>query len=260
MTTVGRSQIDPRIRQRRIAVQRASGRRRLRRLVVLTGVLVAVIAGVLLALSPVLDVDRVTVAGASATPASDIIAASGILDGDAMVRLDVDGATEALEVLPWVDRATIRRDYPSAVKIVIREREPVGILSSGDTEALVDGSGRVLGPVQPPYRELARVVIPTEIPAAGQTVDASTRATLDLVDAVAAGIEGHPVVITQDPAGETSLIVDDSIAVRIGDADRIATKVRSVATILDQVDLTCVATIDVRIADRPVLTRNEPCQ
>jgi cell division protein FtsQ len=260
MTTVGRTGIDPRIRKRRIEVQRATGRRRLRRLLVLGGLLVTLALAVGVSISPLLDVDRIAIAGASSTPASEVVAASGIIEGDAMVRLDVDTATEAVEALPWVDEAKIRRDFPSAVKIEVIERVPVGILRAGETEALVDASGRVLGPVVVGFTDLARIEVALELPAPGQQIDAATLAALDLAAAVGSGVEGHTVLVMQDEAGEMSLVVDDDIAVRLGDPERIETKIRSLATVLDQVDLTCVATIDIRIADRAVLTRDEPCR
>ncbi len=260
MTTVGRTQIDPRIRKRRIEVQRASGRRRLRRLLVLAGLLVTLALAVGVSVSPLLDVDRIAIAGASATPASEVVAASGIVEGDAMVRLDVDAATQAVEALPWVDEAKIRRDFPSAVKIEVVERVPVGILRGGGSEALVDGSGRVLGPLVAGFTDLARIELALELPAPGERVDDATLAALDLAAAVGSGVEGHTVLVMQDEVGATSLVVDDRIAVRLGEPERMETKIRSLATVLDQVDLTCVATIDIRIADRAVLTRDEPCQ
>jgi len=260
MTTVSRREIDPRIRQRRIEVQRASGRRRLRRLMILGAGLLAIIVAVLVALSPVLDVDRISVAGAAMTPSPEIVQASGIAEGDAMVRLDVDEATRALEALPWVDEAIVRRDFPSGVRIEITERLPIGILRFGQVEALVDASGRVLGPLQLGHGDLATVELVAEIPAAGRQVDDDTRALLGLAEAVGSGIEGHSVAITQTDGGDASLLIDDAIEVRLGDAERTESKIRSVATMLDQVDLTCVRTIDVRIADQPVLTRDAPCQ
>ena len=260
MTTVSRRDIDPRIRQRRIEVQRAPGRRRLRRLMILGGGLLAIIVAVLVALSPVLDVDRISVAGTTATPSSEIVAASGIVAGDAMVRLDVDEATRALEALPWIDEAVVRRDFPSGVRIEVTERVPIGILRFGQVEAFVDASGRVLGPIQLGHGDLATVELAAEVPPAGRRVDDDTRALLGLLEVVGSGIDGHTVVFAQTAGDEASLLIDDTIAVRLGDAERMATKIRSVATMLDQLDLRCARTIDVRIADQPVLTRDEPCQ
>lgn len=259
MTAIRRAEIDPRIRQRRIEVRRASGRKRLRRVLALAVVLAIGLAGVLASLSPLMDVDRIAVAGATATPQSEITAASGLSVGDPMVRIDVDAATAALEALPWVDSAVVRRDFPSAVKIEITERQPIGIVRSGETEALVDATGRVLGAVQFGFGDLPRMEISRALPAPGERLGDDSQTMLDLTAIVGSGIDGHTVVVVEGPDGEASLTVDETISVRLGDGERMATKVRSTATLLDQVDLTCVDAIDVRIADLPVLTRDESC-
>src|SRR4051812_31048214 len=73
-----RLRIDPRIRERRIAVKRDEGRRRLR---VLIGAVstATVIGGALAAThSALLDVDHVKVEGAARTASADIIHAAGL--------------------------------------------------------------------------------------------------------------------------------------------------------------------------------------
>jgi len=50
-----------------------------------------------------------------------------------------------------------------------------------------------------------------------------------------------------------------STEVRFGPATQLDAKVRSLRTVLDQVDLTCAALIDVRSPGSPVLTREEGC-
>ena len=59
----------------------------------------------------------------------------------------------------------------------------------------------------------------------------------------------------------TSLVARlvDGGEVRLGDASRLAAKLRSLETVLTQVDLTCLAVVDVRAPGSPVLTREEPC-
>lgn len=253
--------IDPRIRQRRIDVRRDAGRRRLRRLLVLVALLVALLAAVAAVLSPLFDVDRIDVRGATATPTEEILAAAGFTAGDQMVRLDVDAATAAVEALPWVDSAVVHRDFPARVEIVVTERTPVGIVrTKGGDEVLVDAEGRVLGPVALGHGDLARIETASPLPAPGQEVAPELVASLAVVEAVGEGIDGHTVLVRAERGGDVELLVDQRIEVALGPADRLDDKLRSVATVLDQVDLICVATIDVRVADRPVLTRDEPCQ
>jgi hypothetical protein len=51
----------------------------------------------------------------------------------------------------------------------------------------------------------------------------------------------------------------EGIEVRFGAPDRLDAKVRSLATVLQQVDLACASVIDVRSPGSPVLTREEGC-
>ena len=46
---------------------------------------------------------------------------------------------------------------------------------------------------------------------------------------------------------------------RFGDARQLDAKVRSLEAVLEQVDLTCLAVLDLRLPGSPVLTREEGC-
>ena len=79
--------IDPRLRQRRIAVRRAEGRRRLR---VLVGIVVLVaLAGVGYALirSAVFDLNTIEIDGAFGAEANQVAEASGLVVGTPMLDL-----------------------------------------------------------------------------------------------------------------------------------------------------------------------------
>src|SRR6476620_10843805 len=107
--------MDPRIRRRRVEVQRQEGRRRLRVLVGIT-VVVAVGGGGWAATgSPLLDVDRVVVEGATHTPVAEVVAATGIRRGRPMIDVDIRGAQRAVDGLPWVQQATVHRQWPGRV-------------------------------------------------------------------------------------------------------------------------------------------------
>lgn len=61
--------------------------------------------------------------------------------------------TKRIEAIPYIDAAHVRRIPPSTLRIVVSERRPFAILSSGDEEALVDRALRVLepAPLEPIY-------------------------------------------------------------------------------------------------------------
>ena len=86
----GTGPIDPRIRERRIAVTRAQGRRRLR--ILLVAVAVASTLGIawLIVMSPLLALDDVTIQGTLHESPESVRAAMGIDDGSALMFVDTD--------------------------------------------------------------------------------------------------------------------------------------------------------------------------
>src|SRR5262249_45069271 len=143
-TRAGTGAVDPRIRQRWVAVRRAEGRRRLRiLLVVLAVVLVGTAAWVALA-SPLLDVDRLIVRRTVHTAPEQVTSAAQIARGDAMIWVDDGAAASRVEALPWVRSAHVERDWPGTVRITVTERTAAAWVQSGTGPAIVDGTGRVL--------------------------------------------------------------------------------------------------------------------
>ena len=142
MSTVA---VDPRIRARRASVARDAGRRRLRRLTWVAGVLALVGVAYVVTLTPVLDVEEITVRGDGHTAADAVTEAAGVTTGDPLAWFDTREAAEAVAALPWVDEATVSRRWSGSVTIEITERVAVAALPAADGAwLLADGSGRVL--------------------------------------------------------------------------------------------------------------------
>src|SRR5205085_5328919 len=133
--------VDPRVAKRRQDVARAAGRRRLRILLVVGGV-VAFFGGLIgLALSPALDVDRVEVRGAGHTSLAAVLGATGLdARGHPMVTVDRFALAGKVERLPWVDTAAVTRRWPNVVRVTVVERAPLGVIGVPGGVALVDRS------------------------------------------------------------------------------------------------------------------------
>jgi cell division protein FtsQ len=251
-TRPSRPPIDPRIKERRIAVQRHEGRRRLR---VLIGVLAVIaLAGAALAAthSPLLDVDRVRLTGNRHVVAADVLRTTGIARGDLMVDADLDGARSRLEALPWVERATVARKWPSTVTVTIVERLPAAAVPAPDGRwATVDRTGRVLEVTPAPPAGLALVVdVP---PVSGPTAPAALTDALAVAGAVPSRLLGRVPAVA--PTGDgIELRLAPSGVVRFGRADQVGEKLAALETVLDRVTGP-IGVIDVRVPDAPVLTR-----
>lgn len=248
--------IDPRIRARRIAVQRDAGRRRLARLIDV-GIVLAVALGFVAALyTPLLDVDAVEVAGTARLTAAEVVAAAGIDRGTPLVQVDLGAAGARVAALPWVASARLHRGIDGTITVEVVERTPVAVVSRDGEALLVDEEGRVLGPAAP---EEAADLVALEVdavPAPGEHLPVQTADALSVAAALAQRAPG--AVVRLDPESlEAELAVGGRAA--LGDRTALGEKVRSLVTVLDQVDLTCLDLIDVRVPSTPVLTREEGC-
>jgi cell division protein FtsQ len=251
--------IDPRMRARRIAVRRGMGRRRLQRLVDV-GLVLAVAAGFVVALrTPLLDVDEVAVGGNTQTTTDDVVAASGIEPGDQLVDVDLHAAGEAITDLPWVREAELHRGIDGRIEVRVTERSPVAVLGVGEAARLVDAEGRVLGPAFG-HPDAGSLVV---IEGIGDGMEPGRFLGQEAADALAVAAHlggavdlGLRLVVAD---GTLAAVVDPGIDVRFGDASQLEAKVRSLRTVLDQVDLTCAGVIDLRSPGSPVLTREEGC-
>jgi cell division protein FtsQ len=282
--------VDHRMRARRIRVRRETGQRRLRRLALGLAALALVVGAAAATRSPLLDVERVEVTGTDRTSVDAVLRAVAVERGEPLVSVDVGAAARRVEELPWVDDATVARGWPSTVEVQVSEREPVALVHvTGAHVALVDAEGRVLTiearPGAAAEDEQAGVA---GGPGEGGTSEGATAAgegaaTGPAALAVLTGVEGPLVeggtlegaagealrvalaVAERMPGAVTSVSTEleaelaDGGIIRFGDAGRLDAKVTAAKTVLDQVDLSCLAVLDVRVPGSPALTRHQGC-
>lgn len=250
--------VDPRIRARRIAVRRDEGRQRLRRLLVLSGVLGALAAAGAAAFSPLLDVDAVRVTGADRTGDAAVLGAAGVDRGVAMATVDAARIERAVEQLPWVEDAAVRRSWPGTIVVRVRERAAAAAVADGDGAwLLISADGRALERItgEPPAVPVVEGLGGDAAP--GTRVEGAAEA-LALVEALPSALDGR-VRRVSATRGSLELVVlfpngEEATAV-LGSATLLDAKLVSLATLLDQVDPAGVDRIDLRVPDAPVLTR-----
>ena len=264
---IGRVAVDPRFRERRIAVRKEAGRRRLRRLVLLVAAALLALTAVVVLESPILDVDQVTVVGARNTDSDAIRAATGVEIGGPLLLADLEAAERAVEAMPWVDDAVVTRDLPSDLTVRITERTPRALVSVGGSVVLVDDTGRVLAGGDPTTypTSVARTppfvsVVATgdaDLPAPGGRVDRTLLDAVVLAGRLRENPAGAVTAIRLDPAPVFDLA--DGGRVELGDLDDLDAKVEAFRTVFARVDLTCLEAIDLRVPTHPVLTRRTAC-
>ena len=240
--------IEPRLRDRRVSVKREQGRRRLRRIGYVAGVLAVVVLIVVLLASPLFAISRVTIRGATNTGAGDVRSAAQ-LSGCAIAWCDTDAAVRRIQRLPWVARARVDTSWPNRARVTVTERVATAYITvSPDRRALVDGDGRVLDVLTPapdgPRVELRGI---GTVGAPGEFLD--ERGPARVAAALDGPIRDRAVAVD---AASMAVVLDDGTEVRLGDDSDVAVKLAAANAVLQQLDTTTTY-IDVRVPSAPAV-------
>jgi cell division septal protein FtsQ len=166
-----RPSIDPRIRERRIEVLRAAGRRRLHVTLVIASAIVVVGLAYLALHSPLLNVDHIRIAGARHEPANVIKRAARIDHGDALPFVDTGAVERRLERLPWIADAHVRREYPGTIAIQVSEYRPTAYMRVGLQQvALIASTGRVIAYSKVAPLHVVQLIGARDVPPVGSRI------------------------------------------------------------------------------------------
>jgi cell division protein FtsQ len=194
---------------------------------VLAGIGVLALIATCLRFAPWFAVDDVEVSGNSQVATDEVVAAASISDGTPLLTVPLDEIEQRVEALDAVAEARATRDWPSSIRIVVRERRPIGYVSLVDGVGLVGSDGSV-------YREQSAE--PDDLPHLPDTtvgeVEDSYRSQLD-DSGVAAfevardlprSLQKSVATIDADSARSVVVTFDDGVVVKWGSSGSSETK------------------------------------
>ncbi len=245
-----RKAIDPRIRDRRVEVLRAQGRRRLRWMIGLTALGLVLVAGWFVIHSPLLDVERIRVTGTQQATAAEVRSAAGVHRGEAIVFVDTGAVEHDVERVPWVEKARVERSLGGEVAIHVTERRPAAwVRRAPDRVAVVDARGRVLADASEPPAELPEITGLRTVPSPGREV--APTAVPGVLGQLPPELGLRIARIVVD-GGAVTLGVRDGPEVRLGLPQRVAEKGRAALAVLASNADSPPRYIDVRVPGAPV--------
>jgi cell division protein FtsQ len=243
--------MDPRIRERRVEVQREAGRKRLR--VVLVAMSVFVLAGgvYLVIESPALDIDHVRVTGATHVTPDAIQDAAEVPIGAPLLRVDTGAVARRVEALPWVAHAEIARDLPGTLKITVTEHRPAAFVRvpTGGI-ALVAADGAVIARANEVPTGAVEITGVRRVPPVGSVLSPPGAAGMvqRLPEALAVQ------VTTVDVSGEgVTLGLARGAQLRLGSLDELDAKAAAALAVLARVGEQPFAYLDVSTPQSPVV-------
>ena len=133
-------------------VERPSSSKRLRRrkrnfnIYAVVVLLLALTAGITISYTFLFNISEITVSGESDMyTAEEIVDASGIKEGDNLLRLDPKKSEQAiLDKLLYVETASVDRDFPSSLEIKVTRCEPAFNISYDGGTLLISKKGKIL--------------------------------------------------------------------------------------------------------------------
>jgi cell division protein FtsQ len=250
--------MDPRIHRRWTQVRRDEGRRRLRVVVIALVVLGLALGGVALTRSPLMNVDRVVVDGATHTGNDKVVAAAHLGGHPAMIDVNAAAVARRVAALPWVARATAQRNWPATVRITVEERQAVAALPGPNGQwAMADLAGHVLELAASRPADLPGIEGLEPVGEPGSQAGPAAQAALQVAGALPTDLRARTaaVVVASPTSDETELKLIPNGVVRLGDAAQLGEKLQAALTVLANVDPKVIKVLDVRVARAPVLTR-----
>lgn len=122
-----------------------------------------------------LRVTNIVIEGRANTPEPLLRAALGISPGEPILGFSLDAVRRSVELLSWVDHATIERRLPGTIVVHLVERRPFAIWQNQGHFVLIDRAGQVVTNEDvAQFRQLPLVVGAGAPTAAAALIDALT--------------------------------------------------------------------------------------
>jgi len=234
--------IEPRMRDRRIAVKRAKAKKRL--VWVGLGALVLVVLVTVLAVLGsglfTIQAESVRITGAVYTDRDQLQAVVDDLVGTPTLLVDTDEAERRIETIAWVDTAKVSTRFPRSATIDIRERQALATYQGPDQRfRVLDREGRVLDVLD--KWPLAYLLITGPDPVdlePGETAPFGYAAAAELAKNLTPGVRGQAQRIEVTADGSSLVLwLTDGTEVHFGEARDLLNKLVRLETVLDQIAL-----------------------
>lgn len=214
------------------------------------GLVGLIVAGGLVAGSPLFHLRRTQVTGTGRLSERQILRAAGLNSGTNVLFLSTTEVRDRLLADPWVADASVEKTLPSSIVVRIRERAPVAAIREVGGFALVASDGTTLAETgkEPSLPQIVGFT-PAE-PGRRSDVVAPLAAVAGAMDE---SLRGEVTVIALDSDGMVKLELHRGPRVRFGSPTDAEAKAESLAGILRWANSsqTRLSEIDVRAPDAP---------
>jgi len=248
--------IDPKIRERRIAVTRERGRHRLR--IAVTGLCVpAMVVGAFFVLhTGLFSARHVTVSGARHTPLSAVVRTAGLAGHPPLLDVDPGRASARLAKLPWVRSAVVERRWPDSVIVKVTERVAVAAITRrSGAVAILDSSGRVLADGRDAPAGVVPVVLSVDPGPPGSVLGPSASSALAVICYLPPSLRSQVRSVTEGSGGEMILDLGGGLRADLGSATQLRVKFEALESVLAGANLSGPEVVDLTVPEEPTVSQ-----
>jgi len=206
-----------------------------------------------LAHSRFLSARALRVEGNRHTPTALVLAVAGLSGHPPMIDVNAGSDAKAIEGLPWISSATVRKAWPDGVVIVVRERRAVAVVEVGHGVAELDRTGRVLADVGSAPAGLARLMSVGTPGPPGTTLKRAA-GCLGVAAALPPAFAALVQAISSSPGGGVDLALSNGLGVILGPPTQLPAKFEDVASLLAGAALPVGSVIDVSVPQSPAVS------
>ena len=214
--------------------------------------------------APAFEAASAQISGHSRTSVGTIDAALAIPDDQALITYDTDEAADRVRELPWVEQASVVRQWPSTVRVVIREHAVVaGVGDAAGQRWMIVGEERfAIEERFTPPANVPLIVVDNSIYDAailGEPIAGIERA-YGLATDIPNQLDPWVSMWSVDEGGSVTANLTGSATATFGPAGEARTQFVSLASILGGgTSLSCIDVIDLSTPDTPVIHRGSSC-
>lgn len=203
--------------------------------------------------APVWTVRQVEVEGSRHISPAGIRALARIPEDATLLRLPQAEIEQRIEADPWVAEATVERDFPSTVRIRVRERRAGAVVDLGGADLWVVSADAVW--LSQRSKEDTGLVVVRDVegavpkagkPAASREISNALRVIAGLSPTLRKQVR----VVSAPSVDQTALVTESDVEIFVGSAERISDKDRIAREILKR-EKGKVVYINVRVVDHP---------
>lgn len=227
---------------------------------------IALVAAIIFSVleAPMFEAHSVQLSGNARTSEGLVLEALAIPDDQALALYDIEAAEASVGALPWVSEVDIVRLWPGTVQVVLKERGVAASIGRPDGREwlVVADDGIVVERRATPPGGVPLIVATHGVvdrASVGQPVEEAAHA-LEVVLDIPAQLDPWITTWSIDDAGSLTAELVGSAQANFGSFEEPRTQFVSLASIVNGgAELTCLARIDLSVADTPVLHRDRAC-